>query len=200
MRLTGKLRLVYGMPAFPVTLAAPRVGYRLKLRGKGGHKIQLTFQTSVSSAPLSLPRSSSGRTKAATPYVSLVRFGIPRLVQSRLIFQAGPERQLSAGAGQARCRGAGDEGDVSGEAATGGRDLCGDCSRSVPRRDQHVKPPSPPLVEYREAYLWSLATDASTLTAWIRYRISGGRDQHARRRPAARDRGPLGAGAVPSRR
>jgi hypothetical protein len=153
--------LVDGARAFPVALAAPKTGYALKVKGKGRHKVELRFQAAVSAG------TGDGQ---ANPGVRQVRFSVPRLVQSRLVFRPGP--------GASHLQAPVKHGAQVIAAEPGGQRLDVDLGAvSAPvqlRWYQEGKQPQTPRLEFQEAYVWNLAPDASTLTAYLRYRISGG--------------------------
>jgi hypothetical protein len=158
LRLTGEV-LVDGARAFPVSLPAPKTGYALKVKGKGAHKIELRFQTAVTAGE---GQSGSG--------IRLLRFSVPRLAQSRLVFRPGPgashlQAPVKNGSQTLVVEPTGPRLEVELGAVT---------TPVLLRWYQEVKPPRPVLLTYREAYLWSLAPDASSLTAYLRYLISSG--------------------------
>src|SRR5262249_11456826 len=70
VRLEGDV-LLDGARAHPQALPARQAGYALKVRGKGRHKVELRFRVPV-----------AGRGEHRQ-----VRFGAPRLVQSRLVLR-----------------------------------------------------------------------------------------------------------------
>jgi hypothetical protein len=153
--------LVDGARAFPVALAAPKTGYALKIRGKGRHKIELRFQTAVSMGAGDGPDNAG---------VRQVRFSVPRVVQSRLVFRPGVgashlQATVKHGSQVLASEPGGPRLDVDLGALTSPVQL---------RWYQEPKQPRPVQVQFREAYVWNLAPDASTLTACVRFRISGG--------------------------
>ena len=77
VELIGEV-LLDGARAFPVALAAPKVGYTLPVRGSGSHKIVLRFRAAVSVTPDD-PRDGAGPGRRA------VKFTAPRLVQPERI-------------------------------------------------------------------------------------------------------------------
>jgi hypothetical protein len=161
-QLTGDV-LLDGARAFPVALPAPRKGFGLKLKGKGRHKVEMRFQSAVRAG---------GGDGPANPGVRQVGFTAPRLVQGRLVFRPG------AGASHLQVpvkHGAQVVADEPGGLKRLEADLGAVAAPVQVRWYQAVKGgPRPARLEVREAYLWDLAADASTLTAYLRYRISGG--------------------------
>jgi hypothetical protein len=151
--------LLDGARVFPVALAEPRVGYALSVRGAGRHKVELRFRVPA-------PGGEEGKN---TSGIRQVRFSLPRLVQSRLVFHVGPGvshlQSLVKHGGQR----------VIGEA--GGQRLEVDLGAAATvhlRWYEEGSPARRPIVEFREAYLWDLRPDASTLTALLRYAIRDG--------------------------
>jgi hypothetical protein len=156
VQLVGDV-LLDGARVLPVALPGPGTVYALKVRGAGRHKVELRFRAAVGGGdgPQSLRQ---------------VRFGLPRLVQSRLAFRVGPgashlQALVKHGAQRVTADAKGQRLEVDLGAVTAAVQL---------RWYQEGKPPRPAHVEFREAYLWDLRPDATTLTALVRYTISKG--------------------------
>jgi hypothetical protein len=156
VQLVGDV-LLDGARALPTALSGPRGGYSLRVRGSGRHKVELKFRVLVPGS-----EDQAG--------IRQVRFGVPRLVQSRLVFRVGPgsshlQALVKHGAGRTLPEGGGQRLEAELGALAAPVQL---------RWYQEGKPPRPAQVEFREAYLWDLRPDASTLTALIPYSISRG--------------------------
>jgi hypothetical protein len=143
-----------GARAHLVALAPPQVGYALKVRGSGRHKIELHFQVRV-----------TGKAPDYDTY-----FTVPGLAQSRLTLKAPP------GAGPVQALAKQGAQHVT-EEADGPRlevDL-GRLTTPVHLRWHLADAPGMTAkVQFREAYLWDLGADASGLTALLHYDVSGG--------------------------
>jgi hypothetical protein len=143
-----------GAPARPSAATPPQVGYVLKAAGRGRHKVELRFRV-----PL-----------AATAEDRNVQFGIPRSLQSRLVFR------LPAGATHPRApvrQGAAHRvHDDQGERLE--VDLGRVAAPVHLRWHQPAQPPVRPLITFRDAYLWDLRPDGSTVTGLVRYTIPRG--------------------------
>jgi hypothetical protein len=151
-----------GAHADPLALPAPRAGYSLKVSGQGRHKVEMRFRVPVT----------------GTPEDRNVLFTVPPLVQSRLTWHApagASDTQVLVKQGAQRIVHDG-----------GGERLEADLGR-LPKTDQgdlprpvhlHWYQPAqagrPPRVQYQAAYLWDLNLEASSLTAWLRYRVLQG--------------------------
>jgi hypothetical protein len=151
VRLQGDV-LLDGAAAAPVALAAPQAGYALRVAGRGRHKVELRFRA---------PVAAEGDERA-------VRFTAPRLAQNRLSLlvpasAARPRALVKNGAQRLTATPAGGRLEVELGAVAGPLHL---------RWSQPTSPPRPGRVEFREAYLWDLGVEASTLTAFLTYRIS----------------------------
>jgi hypothetical protein len=149
--------LLDGARVPPLALPGARTGYTLPVRSAGRHKVELRFRVAAGSA-------------GQTPGIRQVRFSVPPLVQSRLVFHVGPgSTHLQALVKHGAQRVVPDAGGQRLEVELG--------AVSAPvhlRWYQEAKPPRSPRVEFQEAYLWDLRPDASSLTALVRYHISGG--------------------------
>jgi hypothetical protein len=143
-----------GAPARPTAAAPPRIGFVLKVGGRGRHKVELRFRV-----PLT-----------ATAEDHEVQFGLPRLLHSRLAFR------LPAQATHPQVLGR--QGIVRLASDDQGERLEVDLGRmTAPLRlrwRQPAQPPVAPRVTFRDAYLWDLRPDASTLTGLVRYTIPRG--------------------------
>jgi hypothetical protein len=158
VQLVGDV-LLDGARVHPVALTEPKAGYALQVRGAGRHVVELRFRVPVPGSEVGKP----------TTGIHQVRFGLPRLVQSRLVFHVGP----GASYVQALFKHGGQR--VVPE--PGGQRLEADLGAAAPvhlRWYQEAKPARTPTVEFHEAYLWDLRPDASTLTALLRYTIGNG--------------------------
>jgi hypothetical protein len=143
-----------GGRAFPTALAPPQVGYTLKLAGRGVHKIELKFRTPVN-------RSGADRD---------VQFAAPRLVQSRLHM----ELPAAAAYVQATSRCGIETTAAAATAATLDADL-GRLGGTVQLHwFQETLPPAPVKVQYREAYVWDLRSDAASLTGLVQFDVTQG--------------------------
>ena len=164
VQLAGDV-LLDGARVYPVALAAPLSGYTLRVRGAGRHKVELRFRVLV---PASVEDGKPLRETA--PGIRHVRFSVPRLVQSRLVFRVG--------AGASHLQALVKHGAQRVASEKGGQRLEVDLGAiAAPvhlRWYQEGKPARPTRIEFREAYLWDLRPDASHLTALLRYAISGG--------------------------
>lgn len=153
VRLVGDVRLD-GSLVDPLAQRAPRVGYSLRLAGRGRHKIELRFRAAV-----------EGTTESRN-----VRFTTPPLVRSHLSWRipagASSTQALVKHGGQWTVR------------DDGGERLEVDLGRLPARLHLHWHPSTgaarPARVQYRAAYVWDLHLEASRLTAWLRYRILQG--------------------------
>jgi hypothetical protein len=144
--------LVDGARALPAALPAPQPGFAVPLQGAGRHKVELRFVVSVT-------EEGGGRA---------VRFGAPRAIQSHLHLTLPPtatavqalvkhgEQQVTAGAG----------GSVVLDAELG--------RVAAPLHVRWTQDDRPGNVEVREAYLWELSPDGSTLSACLDYRVGNG--------------------------
>jgi hypothetical protein len=147
--------LLDGARAHPVARPAPLAGIALTVRGAGKHKVELKFRVRASS---------SGEER-------VLRFTVPRLVQSRLGLRlpAGaryPQALVKHGAQR-----------LTGDPKAGQRLEADLGAVSTPihlRWFEGATPARPARVEFREAYLWDLYVDASSLTALLHYRVRGG--------------------------
>jgi hypothetical protein len=146
--------LLDGARVMPTALAPPQGGYTIRVRGQGRHKVELRFQVSVT-------RSSDD------DGLRQVRFGVPPVVQNRLIFFA-PEgaRHLRVPVKHGGVRVTAGKGMEKIEAELGAI-----VSPLLLRWNQESRPARTPHIEFREAYLWDLRAEASQLTALIRYDI-----------------------------
>ncbi len=158
VQLVGDV-LLDGARVHPIALAEPRVGYAFPVRGAGRHKVELRFRVPA-------PGGEEGK---PTSGIRQVRFSLPRLVQSRLVFHVGPgasHLQVLVKHGGQRV-----------VPEPGGQRLEVELGAAAPvhlRWYQQGTPPRRATVEFREAYLWDLRPDASTLTALLRYTIRDG--------------------------
>jgi hypothetical protein len=158
VQLVGDV-LLDGARVHPIALAEPRVGYALPVRGAGRHKVELRFRVPA-------PGGEEGKT---TSGIRQVRFSLPRLVQNRLVFHVGP--------GASHLQTLVKHGGQRVVAEPGGQRLEVELGAAAPvhlRWYQEGKPARRPTIEFREAYLWDLRPDASTLTAFLRYTIRDG--------------------------
>ena len=133
-------------------------GLQVRLRGKGRHRLELRFQSAV--------------TSVASTTMRQVRFGIPPLAQSRLHWQM-PQgaNLLEVSPRQGMQRLSTSEKGEQLEADLGAG------TTSVQIRWQSSREKLAPLPAdkalYREAHLWDLRADASRLTSLIQYTLSG---------------------------
>jgi hypothetical protein len=158
VQLTGNVR-VDGAPADALALPAPRDGFSIRLHGRGRHKIELHFRTSV----------------AGTAEDRNVLFTVPPLLRSHLTWHVPPGASFTQALAR---RGA------EWTARDGGERLEVDLGRLQtplqPRAALHLhwyqgpQPARTGRVQYRAAYVWDLNLEGSLLTAWLRYRISDG--------------------------
>jgi hypothetical protein len=143
-----------GARAHPTAAAPPQTGYVLKVGRRGRHEVRLRFRAPVT----------------ATAQDRAVRFGVPRLPQSRLVFRLPP--------GAAYPRALGRQGAAAVSAGDGAEVLEADLGRVAGplelRWHQPARPPAEPLVTFRDAYLWDLRPDGSSLAGLIRYEIPKG--------------------------
>jgi hypothetical protein len=148
--------LLDGARVHPLALPGAR-GYSVPVRGAGRHKLELRFRVSAGAL-------------GELPGIQQVRFRLPSLVQSRLVFRVGP--------GSLHLQALVKHGSQRVVPEAGGQRLEVDLGAVLApvhlRWYNEGKPPRMPRVEHQEAYLWDLRPDASTLTAFIRYQISGG--------------------------
>jgi hypothetical protein len=149
--------LLDGARVHPVALAGASAGYSLPVRGAGKHKVELRFR---------VPAGPAGD----APGIRQVRFTVPSLIQSRLIFRVG--------AGSLHLQALVKHGSQRVVPKAGGLQLEVDLGAVLApvhlRWYQEGKPPRAPRVEFQEAYLWDLRPDASSLTALVRYHVSDG--------------------------
>lgn len=143
-----------GARAHPTAATPPQPGYVLKVARAGRHEVRLRFRVPVT---------------ATTPD-RVVRFGVPRLPQSRLVFRLPP--------GAASPRAVGRQGAAATSTGEDGVSLETDLGRMAGplelRWQQPDRPPAQPVVTFRDAYLWDLQPDGSRLTGLIRYAIPKG--------------------------
>ncbi len=143
-----------GAPARPTAAVPPQVGYLLKARGRGRHKVEMSFRV-----PL-----------LAQAEEREVQFGLPRLLQSRLVFR------LPSGATHVRALGR--QGALSVLPEEQGERLEVDLGRIAGplRLCWHLpaRPSVAPTISFQDAFLWDLRPDGSTLTGLVRYTISRG--------------------------
>jgi hypothetical protein len=146
--------LLDGAAAYPVALGPQQGGYSVKVEGRGPHTLRVHFR---------VPIQTDGNNRA-------LQFTAPRLTQSRLAVNLPPD----AADPQAPAR----LGEQHVTATPEGTRLEADIGRvSAPvlvRWRQEDGPPTSPTVQVREAYLWDLRADASTLRAVFRYQIARG--------------------------
>jgi hypothetical protein len=146
--------LLDGAAAYPVALGPPQGGYTLKIQGRGPHTLRLHFRVAIQT---------DGDSRE-------LHFTAPRLTQSRLALNLPP----GAGDPQAPAR----QGEQRITATPEGTRLEADLGPvSAPvlvRWRQENGPPQPPAMQVREAYLWDIRGDASTLRAVLRYNVTRG--------------------------
>jgi hypothetical protein len=143
-----------GARAHPTAAAPPQTGYVLKVARAGRHEVRLRFRAPVT----------------VTAADRAVRFGVPRLPQSRLVLRLPPGAAFPRALGRlgAAAVSAGDDG-VSLEADLGR--MAGPLEL---RWHQPDRPPVEPVVTFRDAYLWELRPEGSGLTGLIRYTVLEG--------------------------
>lgn len=145
--------LLDGAAAFPVAVAPPRIGYAVRVQGKGLHVLRLRFTVPV----------------AGTGADREVRCTVPELARSHLTLRASagvraPLAVLCRGAQQVR-----DEGDTAVLDADLGR-----VNVLHLRWRDEGRNPVPPQVQVREAYLWHLQGGGGQLTALLQYTVQRG--------------------------
>lgn len=146
--------LLDGSRVFPRALPAGQIGYRVAVKGAGTHKLQLRFR---------VPSTLLGDESAG---VRQLRCGIPRVVQSRLVFKGSPSvTQLLAASkwgGQFLA--------WEGDAEQLDADL-GPTSNLLLRWLQKENSPAgnSQLPLYREAYWWDLQPQQCTLNGLLHY-------------------------------
>jgi hypothetical protein len=132
-------------------MPAPGPGFMVKIGSQGRHKLELHFRTTL----------------AASGDERSLKIGLPRLVQNHLTFHLPPDATYPAvmtkHGGQRLSRDRRLEVELG--AVTGPVGL---------RWFQGTNPPRTPRIEFREAYVWELRVDGSSLTAFIPYTISNG--------------------------
>jgi hypothetical protein len=146
--------LLDGARAFPVAAAAPKVGYFIRVKGKGRHKIELKFR---------VPARVVGEAQT-------IIFTGPRLAQNRLVLQLPP----GASHGAALVKLGGQR--LTGSLAGGQRlevDLGPVAAPVTLRWFQQAGPAKANKIEFREAHYWDLRVDASTLTTQVNYQLTG---------------------------
>ncbi len=147
--------LLDGAPAFPTALALPRIGYSIRVGGRGAHTLRVRFVARVQ----------------AGAEENELRFVIPRLARSRLTLHVRPpapglQAVLGPQGGAQRV--------ASEEAASL---LEADLGRSA---TLHVRwragrePARPAEVEAKEAYVWHLRGTGSRLHGVIQYAVKRG--------------------------
>jgi hypothetical protein len=157
VQLVGEM-LLDGAKVLPRTLAAPRVGYEISVRGKGEHVLEMRFRVPIST----LGEAESGMRQ--------VRCGLPRLAQSQLRLD-GPvgathlsvTNKLGLQSVTQRDKIPRLEADLG--PATGALTL---------RWYVEPNPPRPAEIRFREAYWWDLRPEGCILNAALRYTLSGG--------------------------
>jgi hypothetical protein len=145
--------LLDGAAAYPTALG-PQGGYTLRIEGRGPHTLRLHFRASVQV---------DGESRE-------LQFAAPRLTQSRLVLNLPSgigDPQTPARQGEQRVT-------TAPEATRLEADLGRINTPVLVRWRQEVGPPQPPTIQVREAYLWDLRADASTLRALLRYNVTQG--------------------------
>jgi hypothetical protein len=146
--------LLDGARANPVALPAPQVGFALKVKGQGRHKLELHFRVPVvgvfeeHGVQFTAPRLVQNRLRLTVPkdatYVqALVKYGAQRVTTTEDV------KVLEADLGRV----------------------------AAPlhlRWFQETAPAQPAKVFFKEAYLWDLRSDAATLNALLHYDVVDG--------------------------
>jgi hypothetical protein len=148
VQLVGEV-LLDGARTAPV--AAPQAGYSLLVRGRGRHKIELSFRVPV----------------VGTAEDRNVMFTAPPLMRSRLSWHVPAGAVESKALVKNGAQWATGEGD--------GQRLEADLGAlPLPVHLHWYQPGRPTRVSYQAAYLWDLGLEANYLTAWLRYRVEQG--------------------------
>jgi hypothetical protein len=142
-----------GNPAFPVALPAPLPGYRLQIKGRGHHKVQLRFSLSV--------------TDAGAEHE--LRCAVPEIAQSKLhvVVPAGAAyAQIPVGRGRQRATSKPDGTVLDAD--------LGRVSSLVVHWRQDKAPPLPVKLQVNEIYLWDLRSTTNVLHGVLQYAVSQG--------------------------
>ncbi len=151
--------LLDGARADPLALPAPRAGFSIRLHGRGRHKIELRFRTSV----------------AGTSEDRNVLFSVPPLVRSHLTWHVPPGASFTRALVRRGAEWTARDGRERLEVDLGRLQTSLQPAAAVHLYwHQEPQPVRTGRIQYRAAYVWDLNLEGSRLTAWLRYRISEG--------------------------